>query len=203
MDATQVEQEIGKVRRRVVEWELQILLASSSGHVRDAYQIYTQLPPGAVKDRVGEAILKGERHKDRLEDIVNSFFTPVTTTIKSISACTPRKRCHVQDEDATKSDLAPFTCTDYTDKSVLKEIARIAEEKGLPEISALALEKREWREVLEKILIQIKNAKIYSKDLNELRKKVVCFNCEKKGHIVKYCPTRCSKNQGKGAKNNK
>ncbi|OAG31644.1 hypothetical protein NEDG_00119 [Nematocida displodere] len=217
------------VLKRIRDWEIQILKNGDSKHLGELCSLYLNQPLGALRDLIGNEIMKGERSKSKIEELIRavseardelsmpifSIIEASISTNKSIPTQNlpqppflpelpeqqlPEQQHPEQSEyPEMQPEMQPEPLPQTIKELIVQEMEKQAEEKGLPEVRSVIERTRDskWEEIIQELMALMKEAKNSSQTAPAPRKTskkaLVCFNCDKKGHIVKYCPNRARK----------
>lgn len=104
------------------------------------------------------------------------------------------------EEPSEESAQEPVSMSEESNQSnshedVKQEIIRQINERNIAIIDIKSLEKKPWKEMVGCLLDILKTAHTMPPYIPKRPRhtNLVCFNCEKKGHIVKNCPTKTTK----------
>ncbi|KAI5171777.1 hypothetical protein NEFER03_1082 [Nematocida sp. LUAm3] len=193
----------GEVQRKVREWEIQILYVNDPLLTKSLFQIYAELEVGLVKDSVAEALLHGIRSEEVLYQIVAKYRNLEETNINDaypynlspaeLPECFESHQfSELESEQAMtvhQSDPTTNQDLDMLEK-ITSELQKISDEQ---ELTALKKFLGESKEITSWIILLRESIKLIKKNkgrrflTKEQKRKVVCFECNEKGHVVKYC----------------
>lgn len=217
----EVEYSPGKVQKIVKEWEIQIIAATGSAELKSLCMEYFMLNDSSRREDIRREILmqresSAKKGKSRMSitekemvspseaTLVSSIestpleekhaYTPISSTPEKTKSEEEKKNSEAGDEKESTPNEESASQPD-TEEYIKEEIIRQMYEKNITTVDIGKMEKKQWKEIVSEILDTIKTA--YAMPPYVPRKpkhtNLVCFNCEKKGHIVKQCPTKTAK----------
>lgn len=61
----------GEVQRKVRTWEIHILHTTATRHLKELCQLYLQMPPGRLKEQIGDAIINGSSPAEQITELIS------------------------------------------------------------------------------------------------------------------------------------
>jgi len=132
---------------------------------------------------------------------VESVEAPGGASLAAAGAYSPLPEPEMHAE-ARKDEV--YRATTEITQLVKEEIEKNLKEKHLPKIEEILKENKEWSTIIREIIMLVESStpSHSPQSAAAIRSREgppTCFNCEKKGHIVKYCPYKAKKPRKKVA----
>ncbi|KAI5159122.1 hypothetical protein NEAUS03_0035 [Nematocida ausubeli] len=210
----------GEVQRKVRDWEIQIIANSAGKHLRSLCDTYFRIEESSLKDELRERILRREafsektiytaytKEKEKEVSSVNKQEEEslpekkedklVSLSVEELDKIEPfsHKGCEIV-EVHEKDPVSNGSNEGIEAKmQIARELRKQIMEKSIYIIDMDALEKLHWQDIISYLLDVVKTTGYMPAVANRKQhRNLVCFNCDKKGHIVKNCPSKATKKQ--------
>ncbi|KAH9386394.1 uncharacterized protein NEMAJ01_1290 [Nematocida major] len=210
---------LGEVQKKVRDWEIHIIALTAEKDLKEMCRVYFSIGESSLKEDLRLKIINANRlgHAPEtkllpadaeacalvplsVEDAQEDSGLLNTAQSAADSPCVqeqPLGSPGAQEEDTHGASLACIQEENTKAKMFLaSELRKQLAEKHIYIVDAQELEKMEWQDIISYLLDAIKSLGYMRPALQKKPKsRMVCFNCNKKGHIVKSCPERAKEHK--------